>query len=170
MAKTRTPCLLDSSVLINFLAVDRVDLLATHPDHHFLITPHVRDEVTEHYPDQVQRLLNALASGALEGTRVEGMAELVLFAQIEADGFGPGESAAIAAAIHRDLPVAILDGAARKRAIRLAPGLRFVTTEDIMVAHIRATTITLESADAIKAEWETSHRFRIKAKSFQVLL
>lgn len=170
MATTRTSCLLDSSVLINFLAVDRVDLLGAHPELHFLITPHVRAEISEHYPDQVQRLLSALSSGALEGTRVEGMDELALFAQIVGDGFGAGESAAIAAAIHRKLPLAIQDSAARKRAIRIAPSLTILTTEDVIVAQIRATALTVEAADAIKAVWETRHRFRIKAKSFRDLL
>lgn len=170
MATPRIACLLDSSVLINFLAVDRVDLLASHPGHHFLITPHVQAEITEHYPAQVQRLLGALSAGALEGTRVESMEELLLFAQFVADGFGAGESAAIAAAIHRKLPLAIQDHAARKRAVRHASGLSVLTTEDIIVAQIRATALTLEAADAIKAAWETSHRFRIKAKSFRDLL
>jgi hypothetical protein len=45
----RTAVLLDTSVLINFLAVDRVDLLGHHPRYRFLVTEHVRKEVTAHY-------------------------------------------------------------------------------------------------------------------------
>ena len=149
MANVRTSCLLDSSVLINFLAVDRVDLLAGHVALHFLITPHVQSEITEHYPGQVARLLKALSSGGLEGTRVEWLDELALFAQIVTDGFGAGEAAAIAAAVQRKLPLAIQDVAARKRAAQIAPSLTIVTTEDIVVAQIRADVLTIEAADAL---------------------
>ena len=38
----------DTSVLINFLRVDRMDLIARH-SHRFLVTDHVAAEVTDFY-------------------------------------------------------------------------------------------------------------------------
>lgn len=48
----RTPTLIDTSVLLNFLAVDRVDLLSRHPALRFIVTDHVRGEITDRRPDK----------------------------------------------------------------------------------------------------------------------
>lgn len=94
----RVPVLLDTSVLINFLAVDRIDLLASHPDFRFIVTEHVRAEVTTHYADQLVRLRAALDAGSVEETRVESVEELTLFAQLTKNPrLGLGECAAMAA-------------------------------------------------------------------------
>lgn len=170
MDAPRALCILDSSVLINFLAVDRVDLLATHPRYRFVITPHVRDEVTMHYAEQLDRLHVALATGSLEVTRVEAIDELSTFATLESDGFGVGESAAIAAAVNRKLPIALQDKNACKRALKISRSLVIVATEDIILDHLRQQLITLEVADGLKTLWETEHRFRMKVKSFADLL
>lgn len=45
----------DTSVRINFLALDQAALLARLPDHRFVVTEHVRAEITDHYQDQRQR-------------------------------------------------------------------------------------------------------------------
>ena len=52
----------DASVLINFLRIDRTDLLAGH-SHAFLATDHVAAEITDRYPDQQQRFAAALVAG-----------------------------------------------------------------------------------------------------------
>lgn len=59
----------DTSVLVNFLCIDRMDLIARHP-HRFLITEHVKEEITDHYPEQQTRLNVALADGTLEEVTV----------------------------------------------------------------------------------------------------
>ena len=53
----------DTSVLVNFLCIDRMDLIAWH-SHRFVITDHVTEaeEITEHYPEQQARLKAALAT------------------------------------------------------------------------------------------------------------
>ncbi len=45
----------DTNVLINFLRIDRLDLIARH-FYQFVITDHVREEITEHHPVQRQML------------------------------------------------------------------------------------------------------------------
>lgn len=77
----RRECVIsDTSVLINFLAVDRATLLVEHPQIHFFLTDHVRAEVTAHYPDQCARLDAALSDGSLQQLRVESPEELEIFA------------------------------------------------------------------------------------------
>ena len=53
-----------TSVLINFLRIDRIDLIADH-SHAFLATDHVANEVSNRYPDQQRRFASSLDSGAL---------------------------------------------------------------------------------------------------------
>ena len=43
-------------------------------------------------------------------------------------------------------------------------------TQDIIVALIRASALTLDEADQMRADWEQNHRFRLKARSFRDLL
>jgi predicted nucleic acid-binding protein len=143
----RAPVLLDTSVLINFLAIDRVDLIAGHPDFRFFVTEHVRSEVTTHYGEQLVRLEKALSDGGLEETRVESIEELALFAQLSRNPrLGLGECAAIAAAISRTHTLAIDDEAARKTALEHAPGLNVLDTQAIMLSLIRAGGLMFTSA------------------------
>ena len=55
----------DTSVLVNLLCIDRMDMIARH-SHRFLITAHVMEEITDHYPEQQARLKAALDDGTLE--------------------------------------------------------------------------------------------------------
>lgn len=154
-------CLLDSSVLINFLKVDRVDLLGSHPLYRFLITPHVQGEVTEHYPDQLERLNKALASGILEGTRLDAPRELLEFVAMTKLKLGQGEAAAISAAVTRNHPLALEDLAAQKKARKAHASLIIITTRDIILDHVRAGSLTVQIADEIKGDLETKFRFRM---------
>lgn len=159
---------LDTSVLINFLAVDRMDLLARYAGYRFLVTEHVRGEVTAHYNDQVKRLDAALKTNVLEEIRVEVLEELGLFAQLtQNQRLGLGECAAIAAAIHRVHVLAIDDKVARRIALTLAPSLPVIDTQALMVSLIRAGVLSVEDADAIKTDWETNYSFALKLRSFE---
>ncbi len=59
----------DTSVLINFLRIDRTDLTASH-SHDFLATDHATAEISDRYPDQQQRFAEALDAGIISETRV----------------------------------------------------------------------------------------------------
>ena len=65
----------DASVLINFLHIDRTDLLAGH-SHAFLAADHVAAEITGSYPDQQQRFAAALAAGTISEARVTSTEEI----------------------------------------------------------------------------------------------
>jgi predicted nucleic acid-binding protein len=156
---------LDTSVLVNFLAIDRLDLLTGLAGFRFSITAHVRGEVT--YPDQLARLQVAVQAGHFPELPVGTLAELATFAQLTAT-LGVGESAAIAAAEHRSMTIALEDRTARRTAESLVGKHKVIGTVDLMVCAIQAGLLTIADADAIKADWETNHRFALpQFKSFK---
>lgn len=156
----------DTSVLVNFLRIDRMDLISGLPDR-FVITDHVAVEIEGHYPAQQARLQAALAADILEQHSVTEPAALDLFRQLsETRRLGAGESAAIAYAASNGFALAIDDRQAARQARALVPSLVVLGTQDLMVSMIRAGLLDVAQADAIKETWATVHRFRLKIESF----
>jgi predicted nucleic acid-binding protein len=149
---------LDTSVLVNFLAIDRIDLLAGLLSYRFHITAHVRGEVT--YPDQAARLATAIQNGHLQELPAGTHAELATFALLTAT-LGIGESAAIAAAQHRLMAVGVEDRTARRTAESLVGKRNVRNTTALMVSIIQAGLLTVAEADGIKLDWATNHRFAL---------
>lgn len=160
----------DTSVLINFLAINRMDLIKRHSCR-FLITDHVSREVTEHYQEQFSRLKDALEQSILEEISVTHQEEVGTFAKLTAQEIlGNGECACIAVAAHRGYTLAIDDKKAIKQARLSFPEINIVTTEGLMVSMIKAGLITVSEADTIKDEWALSHKFTLKIHSFGALI
>ena len=166
MSDPNTTIVIDTSVLINFIGVKRLDLLATLPGTACIVTDHVRDEISDDYPEQVVLFLDALKRGLIELLRVDSPEELQTFANLASSGLGAGERSAFAAAFHRKFTVAIDD----RRAIRIASQtlghIPIVRTEDIVRTLIAAGAVSVMEADALKLSWETHHRFTLPFKSF----
>lgn len=156
----------DTSVLINFLVLDKAGLLARLPAHKFLVTDHVRAEITAHYPEQLQRLEAALTYGVLEEIRVTDLAEVQLFAELSAKGLGVGECSAIAVAVQRRLVLAIDDKRAIKKIAASGYHLAILGTESLVVLLIKNEVLTVADADGMKVEWEQRHRFKLTFASF----
>lgn len=156
----------DTSVLINFLVLDKVGVLASLPGIRFLVTDHVRSEVTDHYSEQLQRLEAAFAFQQLEEISVTDLLEVQLFAQLTGTGLGIGECSAIAVAAHRGCAVAIDDKTAIKRITKLFPSMTVETTESLVINLIRAQILSVADADAMKSDWEQNYRFRLSFGSF----
>lgn len=154
-----TDLITDTLTLVNFLRVGRVDLLAGLGSYRFVVTDHVRAEVTSYYPAQVSNFEFALLAGHVVEMTLDTPADLIVFAELKALRLGDGECASIAAASNRGLPLAIDDIRAMKKAVARDPGLRLVDTVGLMVEAIRAGLLTVAEADAIKRDWETNHRF-----------
>ena len=162
----KTVVITDTSVLINFLVLDRACLLKCVPTHRFVVTDHVRSEVTAHYHEQLQRLEQAFSAQILEEITVSDLAEVQLFAKLTATGLGIGECSAIAVAVHRQLILAIDDKRATKKVASLGLDLTILTTESLMVLLIQHGALSVDEADALKLDWEQNHRFRLPFGSF----
>lgn len=156
----------DTSVLINFLVLDQTGLFARLPNHRFVVTDHVRAEVTHHFTEQLQRLEAAFAAGILEEIHVTDLQEVQLFAQFTATGLGVGECSAIAVAAHHKLALAIDDKRAVKKLKNAGLNLTIHSTESIVVLFIQHSVLTIAEADAMKQDWEQNHRFRLAFDSF----
>ena len=160
----------DTSVLVNFLCIDRMDLIARY-SHPIVVTDHVGDEITNYYPDQQARLTAALTDGTIRQLALVDPAELALFGMLAASGrLGTGECSAIALAIHHGHLLAIDDRRAANEARRSHAALRIVTTQDLVTGMIREKLIAVTDADLIKDDWATNHRFRLPIASFADVL
>lgn len=161
----------DTSVLINFLKINRLDLLDT-CSLRVLITDHVREEITNGYPDQLQRFQKGLQQNFLEEISITDPAAIELFVILHAKNkcLGYGECSAIAAAVHYKYLLAIDDKVAIESAFSLAPHLPILRTQDLIVKMIKEKVLTLVEADRILHEWATTHRFKLKISSFNELL
>lgn len=163
----------DTSVLINFLRIDRMDLIGAHPAT-FIATDHVAGEIADTYSEQQSRYASAIKSAQLVEERIADPAEVEIFLRLATRGrLGPGERAAIAVAINRGCSLAIDDARAIRKAVEEAAlaetTLTILRTQDVMVELIRQGTIALNDADAILLDWATNHRFKLKVTSFREL-
>ena len=164
----------DTSVLINFLKIDRMDLIGRYPGR-ILATDHVESELADDYPEQKAGYQAAVAAGLLDTCTVNDPVESALFGRLGPGvRLGAGECSAIAVALTRGYAIAIDDGraikVARREAERMGAKLVVLQTQEIMVALIRISVLTVDEADQIKADWVQNHRFRLKARSFRDLL
>ncbi len=164
----------DTSVIINFLRIDRMDLIKAYPDP-FIVTDHVATEIADSYPDQQLRYQAALDHGHLSQQTVDDPAELETFLRLGAGGrLGAGERSAIAVALHRGHKLAIDDTRAIRRAVEEANvagnPLTIIRTQDVIVRLIKSGAIDLHQADGIKEDWRQNHRFALKIRSFTDLL
>jgi predicted nucleic acid-binding protein len=160
----------DTSVLVNFLCIDRVDLIAAH-SHEFVITDHVSKEITDHYPEQQERLAAALQAGVIRQETVSSEEALNIFKELgETRRLGAGESAAIALAIANGYAIAIDDRTAIKHARQVKPDLVILGTQQIMVDLICAGRVAVEEADRVKETWARDHSFALVLASFNDII
>ena len=160
----------DTSVLINFLNINRLDLLISFPGK-FLITGHVVDEITMDFPDQQTRLNSVITRGQLEVIAVDGEQELQLYNElIKERRLGAGECSEIACAINRKYSLVMEDARACKKTVELDSSIEIFKTQDIMVRLIIDGIVTIEEADLIKSDWQNNYRFASKFKSFTEIM
>lgn len=161
----------DTSLVVNFLRLDRMDLLgAFRPD--VMTTNHVGGEITD--PDQRLRYERAQAAGYVREEAVTDPVEVLDFLRLSrASRLGAGECSAIAVALNRSYPLAVDDNKALKRALSEAGighrKLIVLRTPDIIVELIRAGKLDIATADAMKKAWALHHRFKLKIQSFAEL-
>lgn len=166
----KDPVVLDTSVLVNFLRIDRMDLIREHPCD-FMVTGQVSDEITDNYSDQRKRLLTAIETGVLRQESIEDPRAKELFESlVKTRRFGIGECSAIALAISRGCVLAIDDRQAANQALRIGADLRILPTQELVVSMIREGVLDINKADEIKELWASRHRFAMKIRSFADVL
>jgi len=161
----------DTSVLVNFLRIDRMDLIGR-ASTRFLVTGHVAGEIEYVlYPEQVKRLQVAIAKGSCEICCVDDEAALEFFGRLtETTRLGIGESATIAHALAIGAGLATDDRRAVSEALRMNDRMVIMGTADITVQLIRENLLTVAEANMIKDDWAANHRFKLKFASFAELL
>lgn len=160
----------DTSVLVNFLKIDRMDLFGK-CSHSFFITDHVQHEIALYYTEQRNHLKSALSSNILHETTVTSPEEVALFAELHKNGqLGAGECAAIAVASCRGMYLAIDDKQAIRQASHWISGHLILRTQDLMLLLIQEQLLSLDEADQLITLWTTQHRFKLKISSFKDLI
>lgn len=164
----------DTSVLINFLRIDRMDLIAAHPAA-FVATEHVAVEISDSYPEQQARYRAALEAGFIAEQRVDDPAEVELFLKLRrTPRLGTGECSAISVALNRGHRLAIDDNRAINRALHEAGlvkrSISIIRTQDIFADVVRNGALSILAADAILHNLATEHRFRTKISTIRDIL
>jgi len=160
-------CAVDSSVLINFLALDRLDLLAASSRLQLVVPAEVIGEV--HRKAQVRRLKHGIDRGLVRRVVLQGTEEIAVYQSL-LEIIEPGEAACLSLAHHRGWLIACDEKRAfRREAKRLLSEDRLLTTASALLLAIRDGKLTVEEADRLKTKLE-EHRFRMKIASFRDLL
>ena len=163
---TRTAAL-DASVLINFLHLERLDILADIAEVDFIVPEQVVAEITD--PQQARTLAQAVRDGQLRSERSTDPDEIAIYADLH-QFMGRGEAACLSMAEQRDWLVAVDERGrflqmARKR---IGEG-RILNTPGILLLAILAGLLSVHEADVLKAHLET-HRYRMTFDSFRDVL
>ncbi|QQR73907.1 MAG: hypothetical protein IPJ17_20970 [Holophagales bacterium] len=153
----------DASVLINFLIIERLDLLETRPGLRFVLPQEVDAEIRR--PEQRRQLDKAPAFRSLSIEPSTEPAEIALAAALRLV-LDRGESACLAMAQHRGWSVACDERGRFSRLAeeRLGPG-RHLNTSGLLVRSIREGHLNVSRADELKAILE-ANRFRMPLRSF----
>jgi predicted nucleic acid-binding protein len=140
----------DTSLLLNFLRLDRFDILARLPGFRFLVLNHVIAEVTA--PDQADRLSQALANGAIVEFELTDLDAILDYDELRRV-LGDGEAATIAAAAAKGLVLAMDEkGRARREAEARVGSGRLLNTPGVLVHAVRQGTLTLAEAEQVRLD------------------
>lgn len=167
-SKSRETAVVDANVLINFAALDRMDLLGDLPMLDFVVPDEVRSEIKR--PRHRARLDLALEDGGLRRIRLEDPDALALFGELR-ELMDLGESACLALAQHRRwIVVSDEKRRFRREALRRLGDGRILNTAGLVLMAIRHELLSVEEADTMKRDWERCHRFRLNFDSFRNLV
>jgi predicted nucleic acid-binding protein len=157
----------DTCVLINLVAVGRLDLLKTIPPFLFHAAIEVVDEIED--LDQKAAVEQAIAAGHFDKVKLDRPGELELFVNFNAM-LGKGESACLALAKARGWAIATDESKdSRWKKVIAGGSFAIINTPGILLAAIRAGALTIEAADQIKMKLE-QRRFKMKFDSFRSLV
>jgi len=149
----------DTSLLLNFLRIDRTDILGGLPGFRFHVLNHVVNEVTQE--PEASRLQTALAQGHVvefELTHLDAIADYDTLRL----NLGDGEAATIAAAAHLRWIVGMDEkGRAKREAADRVGDQNLLNTPGILVHAVRVGLLTLGEAEQIRLDL-AAHSYQIK--------
>lgn len=155
---------LDTSVLVNYAHVDRLDLVAG---------CYAEARVVEQVQTELQRanqreaLIRALNSGLVTPCEVTDPNDVAdAFRIVYDERRGRGESFSFVYARAHGCILAIDDKRAVNLFFRKHPALVTATSKDLMLRAISRKLITVPAADDIKIIWEQECRYRLLFDSF----
>lgn len=158
----------DTCFLINFLALNRMDILHGLRGYAFRIPNHVVREV-EH-EDQKERLHDALAAGTLGEIEITDHAEIALYAELRRF-LGDGESACLAVAATRRWVVATDEKGRLRREIHERLGKQYIlNTAGALVEALRTGILIVPEAEEIRRELATRRFVMSDVPPFEELL
>ncbi len=143
-AESRTPLLLDTTVLSNFAKIDQFDLLRELFPVTIRIATQVYDELKAGGLDSA--ILEGIAAAWLRLVAPESVREVSLYRGYS-QNLGAGESASLAIAICRSWALATDDRAARQAA--RSAGVLLTGSVGILIAAVQANVLTREEADKL---------------------
>ena len=157
----------DSSFLINFLVVDRMDILGRLPEFRFHVVNHVRAEIR--FESQRARLQAATDDGGMTEIEIADPAETLLYDKFR-KFLGDGESASLAVAVSRRWVIAADEKGRFRRELfsRLGEDYLLDTLGALLIA-IRSDVITVAHAEALRTQLQ-GHRFQMDPAPFDELL
>ena len=148
----------DACFLINFLAVDRMDVLASLASFRFHCPREVAGEVVR--PLQAERLARAIADGIVVDEEIFDLTEISIIADLLREQLGRGESACLALAQSRGWLLASDErGRFRRQATERIGVDRLMTTRDALARAVVLGTISGSEARAIAEDLRDNHRF-----------
>jgi predicted nucleic acid-binding protein len=141
--------IVDTSCLINFLIVDRMDLFGALSGYAFVVPNHVVAEVTD--ATERTRLAAAMTAGVVTEIEITDLAEIELYVALRRI-LGDGESACLAVAATRGWVMAADEkGRLRREAYERLGEAALVNTPGILVSAIQEGILTAEGAETLRA-------------------
>jgi predicted nucleic acid-binding protein len=157
----------DSSFLINFLVVDRMDILRRLPKFRFHVVNHVRAEIR--YESQRARLQAATEGGGVTEIEVTEPAEILLYDEFR-KFLGDGESASLAVAVSRRWVIAADEKGRFRRGLFIRLGEDYLLdTLGALLTAIEADVITVAHAETLRTQLQ-EHRVQMDSTPFDQLL
>lgn len=157
----------DSSFLINFLVLDRMDILGALAQFRLHVPNHVRAEVR--YDDQRTRFQAAVEGGIVTEMEITEPSEILLYDELR-QFLGDGESASLAVAVSRRWVIAADEKGRFRRELFGRLGENYLLdTAGALVTAIKAGVISVEQAEGLRAQLR-ANRFEMDPRPFDELL
>ncbi len=155
----------DTSVLINLLHLDRLDLFGKLADYDFAVPEEVTAEVT--HTAEAAALRDALDASHLHESRIVELEALSLFDTLRKEKLGSGEAACLALAVTEGGLVACDEKRRfRRNAYDLLSAGRLMTTPGVLILAIEQKLLSVSEADAAKEKLERNC-FKMDFNSFR---